>query len=380
MPDKHLHIIAFDIPDPPNYGGVIDVFYKLKALHKKGIKIILHCFEYPGRERSPKLNEFCERVYYYPRILGLKPALSLKPYIVDGRKSKKLIQNLLKDNYPILFEGLHSCYYLSDKRIRNRLKIYRESNIEHRYYFSLFKVERKLFTKLYFFQESIKLRLYQKVLNHAQLMLVVSEEDTQYLSSHFPEKNVKYLPSFHANNEVEILTGKGTYALYNGNIEVPENAHAVEYLVKEVFNDLDIPLVVAGMNPPEYIQKLAASVSNVEIVSNPSDEIMFDLIKKAHVNILVTFQATGLKLKLLNTLYRGRFCLVNDKMLNGTGLDPLCDIGNDASGLKERLKEIFSREFERDEIGKREKILSNRYSNDKNAEKLISLVFADKNP
>ncbi len=32
MPDKYLHIISFDIPYPPNYGGVIDVFYKLKAL------------------------------------------------------------------------------------------------------------------------------------------------------------------------------------------------------------------------------------------------------------------------------------------------------------------------------------------------------------
>ena len=379
MPDKHLHIIAFDIPYPPNYGGVIDVFYKLKALHKKGVKIILHCFEYPGRERSPKLNEFCESVHYYPRVLGLRPALSFKPYIVDGRKSERLIQNLLKDDFPILFEGLHSCYYLSDKRIRNRFKIYRESNIEHRYYFNLFKVEKNLFSKMYFFQESLKLRLYQKVLQYASLMLVVSEEDTEYLKAHFPQKEVKYLPSFHANDEVDILTGKGTYALYNGNIEVPENAYAVEYLVKEVFNDLDIPLLVAGMNPPEHIQKLAASASNVDIIANPDDDKMFDLIRHAHVNILVTFQATGLKLKLLNTLYRGRFCLVNDKMLNGTGLDTLCDIGNDAYELKERLKEIFKRKFEKNEIVRRKEIMLGRYSNDKNADKLISLVFGKKN-
>ncbi|MEZ5082686.1 MAG: glycosyltransferase family 1 protein [Bacteroidales bacterium] len=375
MPDKHLHIIAFDIPYPPNYGGVIDVFYKLKTLHKKGVKIILHCFEYPGRDRAPKLNEFCESVYYYPRILGIGPAISVKPYIVAGRRSEMLMQNLLKDDYPILFEGLHSCFYLSDKRIRSRFKIYRESNIEHRYYFNLFKVEKNLFSKLYFFQESIKLRLYQKVLKYASLMLVVSEEDTEYLKANFPQKVVKYLPSFHANDKVDILTGKGTYALYNGNIEVPENAHAVEYLVKDVFTEIDIPLVVAGMNPPEHIHKMAEAVSNVEIISNPDDEKMFDLIKKAQVNILVTFQATGLKLKLLNTLYRGRFCLVNDKMLNGTGLDSLCDIGNDASELKERLKEIFTREIEINEIEKRKEILYSRYSNDINADKLVSLVF-----
>ena len=34
------------MPYPPNYGGVIDVFYKIKSLHAIGIKIILHCFKY----------------------------------------------------------------------------------------------------------------------------------------------------------------------------------------------------------------------------------------------------------------------------------------------------------------------------------------------
>ena len=32
---KEIHIITFDIPYPANYGGVIDVFYKIKALKEK---------------------------------------------------------------------------------------------------------------------------------------------------------------------------------------------------------------------------------------------------------------------------------------------------------------------------------------------------------
>ena len=47
--EKHLHIVSFDVPWPANYGGVIDVFYKVKALSAKGIRIHLHAFEY-GRE------------------------------------------------------------------------------------------------------------------------------------------------------------------------------------------------------------------------------------------------------------------------------------------------------------------------------------------
>src|SRR5512133_461777 len=106
MPDKHLHIISFDIPFPPNYGGVIDVYYKLKTLHSLGVKIHLHCFEYPGRSRSEDLNALCEEVFYYPRITGLRSAFSFAPYIVSSRKSEELMKNLLKDEHPILFEGL----------------------------------------------------------------------------------------------------------------------------------------------------------------------------------------------------------------------------------------------------------------------------------
>jgi len=65
--EKHLHIISFDIPFPANYGGVIDVFYKIKNLANAGIKIHLHCFEYGDRKHSSELESICYRVYYYPR-------------------------------------------------------------------------------------------------------------------------------------------------------------------------------------------------------------------------------------------------------------------------------------------------------------------------
>ncbi len=375
MPENHLHIISFDIPYPPNYGGVIDVFYKIKMLHQRGIKIILHCFEYPGRKRKDELNDYCEKVFYYPRLLGFRSALSLKPYIVASRRSEELIKNLTEDNDPILFEGLHSCYYIDDKRLKGRVKVYRESNIEHLYYFSLFKADKNWLKKMYFLSASAKLFLYQKVLKHASLMLVVSRRDTDYLKRRFPKNNIVYLPSFHANNEVESLIGKGTYALYNGNIEVPENAYAVSYLIKEVFNDLNIPLVIAGMNPPKRIRQLAVGKPNIRLIANPDDDEMFDAIRNAHVNILVTFQATGLKLKLLNTLYKGRFCLVNTKMLNGTGLDKLCEIANSAEEYKEKLKLLFEQDFDETDIALRKQILNRDYSNEVNTDNLIQLVF-----
>ena len=40
MQEVALNIICFDVPFPANYGGAIEEFYKIKALHQLGVKII----------------------------------------------------------------------------------------------------------------------------------------------------------------------------------------------------------------------------------------------------------------------------------------------------------------------------------------------------
>jgi hypothetical protein len=376
MPDKHLHIISFNIPYPANYGGVIDVYYKLRALHKQGVKVHLHCFKY-DREGNGKLASVCHKVHYYKRLTGPLAAFSLKPYIVSSRRSDELLNNLLSDDYPILFEGLHSCYYIDHPKLKDRIKIYRESNIEHHYYYNLAKAERNLLKKLYFLSASIKLKRYQRVLEHAQLMLTVSKADTKYLQSHFPHKRIIHLPSFHPSDDFNILEGKGGYALYHGNLSVPENTIAAEFLAKEVFPGTRVPLILAGLNPPENLKKIAGNGGNISLVANPSDEEMFDLIRNAQVNVLVTFQGTGLKLKLLNTLYNGRHVIVNKTILNGTGLDELCTVRETADTIRDSTLSLFEKEFDQNELQHRRKLLNGNYSNEINVKKLIEYIFGE---
>ncbi len=374
MPDKHLHIISFDVPYPANYGGVIDVYYKLVALKKEGIKVHLHCFEY-GREKAKQLEEFCHEVNYYPRNTGIFSNLSVKPYIVNSRRSEKLITNLLKDDYPILFEGLHSCFYIDDGRIKNRFKIYRESNIEHHYYFHLFKSEKNLLKKVFFLAESYRLKVFQKNLEHADLMLVVSQSDTDYLRKQFVDKNVEYLPSFHPNDEFSVISGQNDYIFYHGKLSVTENYKAAEFLIEKIFSKTNRKLIIAGMDPPEHLRKLCRQAKNVKLIENPDDKTMFDLIQNAQANILITFQATGLKLKLLNTLYKGRFCIVNPEMVQGTGLESLCKVGNSSTELLQLIENVFKLNFDINEVKARRNILMKHYSNKINSQKLIDLVF-----
>ena len=133
MRRKSIHIISFNIPFPANYGGVIDVFYKIKSLHQEGVHIILHAFEY-GRAKAPELEKYCTQVYYYKRPVTIPKQISTLPFIVKTRDANELLFNLKKDNHPILFEGLHTCYFLDHPDLRDRKKYIRMHNVEWQYY------------------------------------------------------------------------------------------------------------------------------------------------------------------------------------------------------------------------------------------------------
>lgn len=372
--NRSINIVAFNVPYPPNYGGIIDVYYKLKALHAIGVRIILHCFEYE-RPPAPKLEQLCEKVYYYKRRTGFMANLSFLPYNVNSRRDPKLLKNLLANDYPILFEGLHTCYYIQHRALKKRFKIYRESNIEHDYYKHLAKACSDPVKKLFLRIESCRFRLYQKVLRHADLMLVVSTADVQYLHQTFPGKQIEYMPSFHANEQLNVQAGQSDYILYHGKLSVFENEQAALFLIREVFSQLKYKCIIAGMDPSPRLQEAAAPFQHITIEANPTGERMDELISKAQIQLLITFQDTGLKLKLLNSLFAGRHTVVNSLMLTGSGLDSLCVIADNPEDMIRACMELMEKPFTQELIAERQKILFPDYSNRKQVEHLYALIY-----
>jgi len=372
---KEINIISFDVPFPPNYGGIIDVFFKIKYFHSKGIKVHLHCFEY-GREAQKELEKYCESVHYYKRKTGLVSNLSLLPYIVKSRISGKLKQNLLKNNFPILFEGLHTTYLLDDKDFKARKKIFREHNIEHDYYRHLSNAEKNPIKKLYYLVESIKLKYYEKIVTKADVSLILSMTDLKYFKHSYPHSKFVFVPTFHNADKIKIKPGKGDYVLYHGNLSVLENSVAAKFIINKIFNDLDIPLVIAGLNPGKELKDLVKKHKNITLIANPEDSKLNELIFNAQINFLYTNQATGLKLKLLNVLYNGRFCLVNSKMIEGTTLSDICIVKNDIDDIKDTITKLSGMELSDAEIEKRKNILEEDYSNSNSFKTIIEALKA----
>lgn len=360
METDRLHIVAFDIPYPPDYGGVIDVFYKIRALQAMGAEITLHTFLY-RREKSPELEKLCREVYYYPRKTGLRYTLQPLPYIVASRKIPALLQNLLKDDAPVLLEGLHCCGFLPELRQAGKTVIVRTHNIEHEYYTWLAETENRTHRKLFFRAEAHKLRQYEKYLRAASGIAAISPGDTH----HFLRLNPKTvcIPAFHGLDDISPRSGKGNYALYHGNLEVSDNLAAVEFLLREVFYDDIFPLVIAGKNPPASLKKIIAERPWIRLAENPDTETMNALISEAQMHVLPARGNAGMKLKLLHALYRGRFVIANHAM-TGNDLPPdLCEMADNATEWRNQVIQWKEKEFSEQDVQKRTGLL-NRYFSD----------------
>lgn len=370
--DKHIHLVSFDVPWPADYGGVIDVFGKLKALHDLGVNVHLHCFQY-GRKESEVVKNLSHSVHYYQRNESRTLLFNRLPYIVVSRANEELLTNLAADDHPVLFEGLHTTYFLSDPALAHKRRIVRAHNVEHEYYKQLARHERNFARRYFFNAESSKLLKYEKVLADASAVAAISENENHHFNSHF--QNSFLLPAFHLHDTVNSLTGRGDFALYHANLSVNDNVEAAEFLMNEVFNELNIPLVIAGQNPTDDVKQLFTKPSIHKLIADPTTEQMEEIVRNAHVQVLPAFSISGIRLKLLHSLFNGRFCLVNPMMTANTGLESLCIHAETAEDFKKRISEIFRIELKQAEIDRRQKVLNERYSNLKNAELLMDRFF-----
>jgi hypothetical protein len=89
---------------------------------------------------------------------------------------------------------------------------------------------------------------------------------------------------------------------------------------------------------------------------------------------MVTFQSTGIKLKLLNSLYRGRFVVANTAMVDETQVEDLCHISDKSVQFASFIEACFTQDFTEIEKTKRVKLLGQLFNNNENAIKLAEML------
>ncbi len=371
--NKIIHIVSHDVPYPADYGGVIDIFCTIQSLHAAGVDVILHCFEY-GRGQQPLLNQYCREVHYYPRQEGHKGFSFQLPYIVSSRSNAELLNRLAADNHPILLEGIHCSFLLTDPRFEKRKIVLRLFNVEHCYYRQLFHHERSLVRKAFYYNESRLLQKYESMVAKRVTVLTLSDKDTCYYKQKLGATDVHTLPVFVPHHELHPAEGLGSFCLYHGNLGVAENEKAAEWLLEEVFVKMKLPFVVAGRNPSSRLERIAHLGCHTCLIADPEERELRDLISKAQINILPSFNETGVKLKLINALFNGRHCVVNDAAIEGTPLGPLCHVAETPAAVQRVVMQLYHLPFGEEEIRLRRRILETHFNNEANAAQLIAYL------
>lgn len=365
---KNIQIVSFNNPYPPNYGGVIDVFYKIKYLHRLNVEIFLHIF-YDDRLDIENLKPFCKDIYLYKSDKSYKKFLTKIPFCVSSRSSNQIYNNLIKNDAPILFEGLQSTHVLINKVFKNKI-IIRTHNIEHNYYYGLAKSESNILLKLMYFLEGIKLKKYESILNKANLILPLSKSEFDYFNSNYNEK-AHFLPVFHGNDKVDNLSMRGEFALYHGDLTTSDNKKAVRFLIS-VFKKAEHQLIIASSNIPKSLLTIIGKHDNILFIKLEKDNsLLNELFAKAHINILYSNQQSGTKLKVFNSLFKGRFCIVNKNIADDKKILSLCEIAETKEDFINVVNKVFKMDYL--QIQKREAILKD-YVPLKLADNLIEII------
>ncbi len=370
MTDQHLHIVSLDVPYPADYGGAIDIYYRIKALRSLGFQITLHVFEY-GRGEQDRLKEIADHVFYYPRKRSWKYLFSKRPFIVQSRISKALLDRLLQDNSPILFEGLHTTWYLENPKIQQRLTFVRTHNIEHKYYQGL-KKRAGFLKSLFFNRESTRLRHYEKILMNCSHILAITEADKTYFEQFHP--SVYHLPASIPDIEgkyQEVLP----YALYHGNLSVQENIEAVYWIINALTSVLDpkFPIIIAGKNPTNAM-KLFLQQHRIKLIENPDHKVLQQLIQEAKIHLLYTEMATGIKLKLLHCIKSSGHLLVNTKMLAGLQIEEFCTIADEPKSFKRHFIGLQNTVISQEEFEKRAALINEIFDTTNNCKLILKLI------
>lgn len=362
--NKVIHVVSFNNPFPPVYGGVIDVYFKLKALHEIGYQIHLYSFVRNLPKQQSELEKICASVHFYERKWHLKNLLSLQPFSIISRFHKDLFLKLKNSEEIVLFESFQTTSMIGKLNLKNAFL--RLHNDEENYYGGIARSEKNPLKKLVFKIESLRYKRYQpKMLRKFRKVFTLSLAETEWVEK--LSGNAEYVPVFHGNREVDIVTGRGNYALFHGDLRTSDNLAVAKYFI-EIFKKNDSKLIIASSTGRGVMEKEMEGHENLTFVQIESFDHLKLLIQNAQFNLVYSFQNSGTKLKLLNSLFYGRFCLINENVVDDEALKDLCisikDEAHFIQQFEEKKEEVFSG------VAQRKKVLEQQFSDLENARKI----------
>jgi hypothetical protein len=368
--ERSLHIICFDHPFPPQYGGVIDVYFTIKALAEAGVSLHIHVFGTSQKEEADPLFAFSEQVYFYPLKSKIQGVFSGLPLSMALRQHPELLERLLQFKAPILFSHLKVSALAFHPELQAYPKFLRLQNVESDYYAGIARQESHWIKKQLYYRDSKRYRSLENRLDLFDGVFPLSVKETQWAQQRM--NSVCFVPVFHDNTVVSLQGTWGKFALFHGDLRISDNLNVAKMLVNR-FKTIDYPLVIASSHGAKQVQSWIGDAKHIRFQSIADEGVLEQLLREAHINVLWSFQSTGTKLKLMNCLYKSRFCLVNPNLTDDPEILPYCNVITSEQEISEVVAQLSQQPFEEDRSA-----LYAYLDNSTKANKMIQFIFESK--
>ncbi|PJG83506.1 glycosyltransferase [Caviibacterium pharyngocola] len=342
---KNILILASDYPYPPNHGGRVDIFEKIKNLKLIGFNIYLIS---TVREAVKETDiDFMNNVVSENIILlrnrSLLSLFSINPFQIQSRKVDNLkigkeIINIKSISFDYcLIEG-HYCFGLYDllkSKLTIKKVVLRVHNDESVYFKELALSTKNIFKKLFFYFEFIKFRIYDNKLKKRKdisLNLHISSKELDSYMDRNIGKNVFLPASIDISYILPYSVKNNKTVLFLGSLFMPNNIEGVFWYLNNIHKRLcekytDYNLIIAGNTKGVnlfHLNNKLSNFDNIKFVDSPKE--LSDLYAKSCVFINPMLSGAGVKLKTINAIQNGLPVVSTSVGNEGTGLKPEKDI------------------------------------------------------
>ena len=298
----------------------------------------------------------------------------MAPFSISSYYDKKLISVLNSDQHPILFHGTETTFNVKDIKRSGRKIFIRclENDMPGEFSNSKFNIDGISRWHDFF---SITKSNYENDLLKQFPLFVPNKETSDKLTAKTKNISTYLIPHFIGIPAYYGENGTGNFCLLHGNLANHKMEKAAHWLLDNIFNEIDIPFVIAGNHPSKSLEEAAHRQLNTCLVANPAANERLELIKKAQLNILPSLRINSNTHELIQSLIFGRHILGLEKNYSTDGVIDLIHFENEKEELKTKIKNLFELSFTEEEKNKREAFLQKNLNDKINVEKLINMLY-----
>lgn len=325
---KKIAILGFSNPFVDNSdGGKIDILTRIKALNKFTSDIDIYTLlkkgEIEQKDKGVNINSiYTDRVNN--KLINL---IKLDPVSVINRYSQILIEEIAnKDKiYDLaIYENYNMYKYVN--HINSKVNCLRVHNIESLSRRELFKAtlpHPKAFAE---YLESIKYKIVEKkCISKFDYFLFISKDELNYMKKRYPMFSKKFIwvpPVTNISTVEENIQSNKKEILYYGDLTVSHNIRGLKWYVDNVFPEIlkqeDCSLSVIGkINDKD--RECLSKKEKVNVLGYVDD--LDEYISRANLVIAPIFTGAGVKIKVINTLSKGKVLMTTTKGIEGTSLE-----------------------------------------------------------